>query len=168
MRLLIAFLCILAVIGCSQEAQTEYAMPVDYEQQSFEFTHGNGYAALYVEYSHGQEPYDAFAQWEAWRERHEALDKYSMARAVAEKEVELFHVKEEKRIEEYCEEWGYGACKDIKYTCEEDGCHVVTVECDDDFYDEGLDDYSECRKFEVEVQEDINDEVTESVEEEEI
>ena len=88
-----------------------------------------------------------------------------MTRNVWELENELnFAEREEDRIEQYCKEYGFGLCKDIDRSCEEDGCHRVVVECDDDRYDEGIDQYNECRKFNVQVEHEIDDDLTEETE----
>jgi hypothetical protein len=61
-----------------------------------------------------------------------------------------FAEAEEERIEAYCKEYGFEACMKIDRACEDDGCHKVTVTCDDD-YDE--DEPNSCRRFDVDVRE---------------
>jgi len=99
-------------------------------------------------------------KWEKWRNNVESQDKYNTFRKIAEHEDGFFQV-EEDRIEEYCKEAGFSRCRNIDKTCEEDGCHRVVVKCDDDSYNPRLDDFNECRKFDVNVEEDIDKELTE-------
>ena len=79
-----------------------------------------------------------------------------------------FAEREEERIEKYCKDYGFEYCKDIDVTCEEEGCHKVTVNCDDDFYYEGTDRYDECRKFEVQIEHEIDKELTKREKDKEI
>jgi len=155
------------LVGCTSQAPVEYTMPVNYETQSFEVEHANGFDVEIVEVLSGPEPVDTQEQWRAWREDLEAKDKLKMMNAVYEKENQPFRVLEEKRIEQFCKDEGFRACKNIDRTCEKIGCYEVTIECDDDFYNPKTDTLEECQRFEVEVSDNINKELTKAVEAEE-
>ena len=68
---------------------------------------------------------------------------------------------EEERIEAYCKENGYLKCIPITETCLKDGCHKVTITCEDEkFNPEDLvwDDYDkseECKKYDIVVEKDV-------------
>ena len=165
-QIMYLLISMLVLAGCAYEQpDIEYSMPSDYELVVYEIHSPNGYEVEHVTIISGTEPADSFEQWKTWRENLEAQDKLNMMNSVWDSENKEFHVAEEQRIEEFCKEWGFEHCRQIDRTCEEEGCHRVTVECDDDYYDEGLDEYSDCRRFEVEVEEDIDDELTEETEE---
>jgi len=169
MRYAIVLLTLLVACSQVQEKHIDYNMPTDYEIQTYTIDHSadsDAYNVQVAVISQERETADAFEQWQNWRDIVESEDKLRMMNAVRESENKPFSVREEQRIEEYCKEYGYEHCMDIDRTCEEDGCHRVMVLCDDDNYNEELDDYAECRKFDVEVGEDIDDELTKAVEDE--
>jgi len=162
------YLIYLAIlVGCTSQQPVEFSMPTDYQTQTFEFTHGNGIDLEYVEILDDPNPVDTMEQWRVWREEVEAADKLKMMNSVYSKEDNPFYVLEEQRIEKYCYDEGFEACMNIDRTCNDDGCYSVIVECDDDFYSPATDEYEECRRFDVEVSDDIDDELTDEVEAEE-
>jgi hypothetical protein len=65
-----------------------------------------------------------------------------------------FAEKEEVRIEAYCKEFGFEGCMKIDRACEEDGCHKVSINCDDSSYDD--DELDSCRRFDIHVDEKID------------
>lgn len=157
--------------GCNSETVDDYSsykMPESYESTVYEIQTQDGYPMEKVVIADPAPQKTDLERWQEWREKVEAQDKYATMRKVWEHENEAdFSEREEERIEEYCKEYGYARCKGIDVTCEEDGCHKVIVECDDDFYDEGIDEEDECRKFDVTVEKDIDDGLTQAHEAEE-
>lgn len=157
---------LLLLFGCTEVSQQEvvYKMPENYIPRSYVVESQPQHIEMYVI---EEEPWIVidYEREKALQEQREALDKYTVARKIAENEAKpSFAEEEEDRIEEYCKEWGFEKCMGIDMTCEEDGCHKVTVECDDDRYNPKTDVYNDCRSFEVVVEEEIDDDLTESLE----
>jgi len=165
-NVIVTALMFVFLVGCSGEKDITYKMPDNFETQTFVVDAPDGFPMKVYAIEEPAVEETNYDRWLAWREKTEAQDKYAVMRHVWKLENELnFNEREEERIEEYCKEYGYARCKDIDRTCEKDGCHRVTVVCDDDNYDEGIDRYDECRKFDVQVDEEIDDELTEETDE---
>jgi len=166
MRQIFGILLIIIFLGgCTvsgNQKTNEFTMPKDYETYSYEVDIIDGYKAEVYIIEDDEEYVSNFDLWLQAKEKNEQADKYRMIRHLYDSENEdNFAEREEERIEDYCKDYGYERCMDIDRTCEEDGCHKVSVVCDDDNYDEGIDRYDECRKFDVQVEHDFDDELTE-------
>ncbi len=162
----IAIMLVLAALltGCSADSM-QYVMPDSYEPQVHEIVSPDGYPM--ETYVISPPAYDTQKAWEEWRARKEGLDRYETARKVWESENSAtFSEEEERRIEEYCKNYGYARCREIDRTCAKEGCYSVTVACDDDEYDEGIDRPQECRRFLVAVSDEIDPGLTREEEEE--
>jgi len=168
MRIISLFIGILLILsGCAVDSAIEYKMPENYDMYTMEVTHKEAYDAQMVIITPDEPEESNFDRFEAWRVKREAEDKWRMTRNVWENEnINDFHIAEEKRIEQYCKEYGYTRCIGIDRTCEEHGCHKVTIICDDDFYQDGEDELEACRRFDVEVEEAVDDDLTEFINEE--
>ncbi len=168
--LMIALILVISA-GCSMQPGTDskadYRMPASINPETYIVDSPDGVpmqTAIITDNVSEQSSYD---MWLEWRNKTEQQDKYDMLRHVWENEnAQDFSEREEDRIEQYCKDYGFERCMGIDRTCEEDGCHRVTVECDDDNYDPGIDSYDECHRFKVTVDEDVDDALTESADDE--
>jgi hypothetical protein len=97
--------------------------------------------------------------WDRYIQDRMDQDHYLTMMNIREHEENPFHLLEEDRIEQYCEEEGFAACRTIRSTCDDDGCHRVIVSCRDHDWYEG-DDYDYCNVFEVDVEPDIDLDLT--------
>jgi hypothetical protein len=76
-----------------------------------------------------QEMFDSYREQKNW------ATEYEEARSIASSDgADSFQEAEEDRIEEYCEDEGYVSCHDMKYTCDEYNCYLVTITCEDADY----------------------------------
>jgi len=168
-------LLFIITLGCSGTSEidekpnySDYKLPEAFEATVFEVSTIDGYEAEMHIIEPEKNTESNYDRWLAAKEISEQQDKYSMMRHMWEVEhEENFAEREEERIEEYCKDYGYARCKDIEKTCDDEGCHRVTVECDDDNYNEAVDKFDECRRFEVQVDHEIDDELTAETDEEE-
>ena len=165
----------LVLVGCqdnqtsnnSIENKAEYVMPKYFQTQTFEIGMKDGYELKSVIIKPDLDNETNYDRWEAYKKDYENKAKYKAIRDQWEAENEAnFPSLEQDRIEEYCEDYGLAYCMNIDKTCNEDGCYKVTVICDDDSYDEGIDDLDECWKFDVYVEKQIDDNLTKEHEEE--
>jgi hypothetical protein len=173
-KVLILILFVL-IFGCQDnqvsnntiENKDEFVMPKNFETQTFEIGTNDGYnleiATIESELSN-ETNYD---RWVLYQTSYEEKAKYRNVRLMWEVENrENFPQLEQDRIEEYCKTYGLAYCMNIDKTCDDMGCYKVTVTCDDDSYDEGIDDLDECRRFEVYVEKEIDDDLTKEHEKE--
>jgi hypothetical protein len=160
-------LFVIALAGCASERSADDRVsisPGTGEIQVFEIVGSDGYAMETYEISTDAPVQDTYDRWKAAQQQREMADKYQMYQRLRESDCEKsFAEQEEDRIESYCKDNGYETCKRIDVTCEEDGCHNVTVSCDDDNFDPAVDEDDECRHFSVTVEESIDPELTEKV-----
>lgn len=159
----------LILLGCQDNqdynsqitSKADFTMPKNFETQTFEIEIKDGHKleiAIIEPEIVTETNYD---RWLAYQTNYEQKAKYDAMRDQWEAEnEENFPQREQDRIEEYCKNYGLAYCMNIDKTCNEDGCYKVTVDCDDDSYDEGIDDLDECRRFEVYVEKQIDDELT--------
>ncbi len=163
-RILLILIATAFLAGCASAPAHDYSsytMQKNPEIYTFEITSENGYPAQMAVINESEPYVSQYELWKAAANLSEQQAEYRMTRHLWESENdETFSEKEETRIEEYCKEQGFARCMGIDRTCEEDGCHKVTVACDDDNYDEGLDTYDECRRFDVQVDEEFDDALT--------
>lgn len=101
------------------------------------------------------------ANWDKYMQDRQDQDHYLTMVKIQEREENPFHLEEEDRIEKYCDDAGFAACRTITSTCNDDGCYKVEVKCRDYDWYEG-DDYDDCNIFEVDVEPEIDDELTQA------
>ena len=116
------------------------------------------------EYVIEKEEFDNSKTWQEKQKIIEQLDEYETKTKVWNKQKKKLENSEfwseEKRIEQYCLEKGYLKCMKFTETCLKDGCHKVSIECEDSKFDpEKLewDDYNkkyECEEYNIIVEED--------------
>jgi len=158
-------LIILILSGCQEEPvfnPENYRMPDTDDMIVYEVDNIDGYRMDQVVI---QDEYNKSKEIDEWYEKQklaEDFDKYNvLSKAWRRKDSEKEdHLAEEKRIFEYCKEFGLEKCRKIDRACDEEGCRNVTIVCDDDDYDPGIDDYEECSTVEVTVSEDYDDTLT--------
>lgn len=112
-----------------------------------------------------KDEYDPFKVWQEKQKLNEDLDEYNTKKALWDKEKKEQEDgkfwSEEDRIKDYCKENGYLKCITIKDTCLEDGCHKVTIECEDSEFDPSklkwcdYDPDKECEKYNIVVDESV-------------
>jgi hypothetical protein len=149
---------ILLLAACSQEVMRQGPQ----ESQTYIITEpANVVQVAVVE---DNDRYDSAEAWAQWQKEKESQDRYDTMRSIYSNEnKDTFAEEEEDRIDRYCEERGFSACRRIDITCEKEGCHQVTVLCDDEDFRLGVDDDSECRNYEVIVEEEIDEQLTNEV-----
>ncbi|MBT4824288.1 hypothetical protein HN695_02310 [Candidatus Woesearchaeota archaeon] len=118
-------------------------------------------AGIMDKYVIEEEVYDNFQAWEEKKKQKEEFEEYEwkIKQWNSEKQGNDYgeYWKEEERIEEYCEENGYLRCMLFTETCLEDGCHKVTVTCEDSVFDPKKlewDDFNpkyECQDYDIDV-----------------
>lgn len=140
-----------------------YTYPTSGQYTSYEVTHSSkGYLGSVSEYTeYGLSDAEKQAMFEQYAEQEANIAEYQEARAIADAdEADSFEEAEEQRIEEYCEEEGFGSCYNIKYTCKtEYTCYLVTIECDESQYDpykEMYDAKYACKEWKVTVDNDFD------------
>jgi hypothetical protein len=165
-RIIIMVGIMLFLCSCASETPAEpsktFTLSQPGDMVSYEVEQKDGYTMdTYIIESESTNT-DSFSEWQAWNAKREADAKYRMYQMLRESEdADTFAQTEEDRIETYCEEYGYAACKGISVTCEKAGCHIVTVACDDDNFDSKVDEDDECHRFAVSVDEEIDPRLTE-------
>ena len=124
---------------------SDYIMPVNYEETTFVVEEIDGFELTTHEIPHYDENYDSFEEWQEYNARKEAQDKYDMVRDVFDnyKEVE----EEEEELKYYCESLHSNSCLEMTWIKDHNGCREVQVECSK--YDS--DDI--CIRFDVDIKE---------------
>ncbi len=123
-------------------------------------SHSNG--VKLQEYVVEKPVYDNYKAWQEKTKIKEEIDEYETKKKIwdaQKKEQEDGEFwSEEERIEEYCKENGYLKCITMTETCLDDGCHKVTITCEDAFFEPGKLDYDdfdpddECEEYEIVVE----------------
>ncbi len=144
----------------------EYTFPTEYQHTTYTIEQEEDDYSAYTYIDEERDLTDEEKQeiFETARERKEALDKYETLTDVWSETT--FEQEEEQRIEDYCEEYGFFSCYDIKYTCNSEyRCQKVYIECEDYGFDPsklshqyyGQDKDDECRNYDVTVDEETFD-----------
>ncbi len=139
--LAIIILLTIFVLDYSERKETEiiYKYPTTGEYSTYKIDHiVQGYEGAWYESTiYGMSDEEKQELFEEYRQQKDLEAEYQEARAIAEKDDDrTFTESEEDRIEQYCFDYGFESCYNIKYTCETEWeCHVVTITCDDHDYD---------------------------------
>ena len=153
---------ILVLTACSDDSKTITSNNFDSVVYEIEHTDGHKAQIFIIEDRIPDNDYD---QFERDRFNRERIDYYAVQRQVADNDG-TFAEQEEERIEEYCKDNGFESCMGIDRTCEDDGCHQVIIVCEDEHYNPAFDEPNACRKFDVDVKEYLDMELTQESDEE--
>ena len=128
-------------------------------------SHSNG--VKLQEYVVEKPAYDNFKVWQEKTKIKEEMDEYETKKKrwdeQKKEQEDGEYWSEEERIKEYCEENGYLKCITFTETCLDDGCHKVTITCEDAFFEheklvyDDFDPEHECEDYEIVVEDSATD-----------